>query len=131
MVKSSYIKDILTREFKGKIGFHSRPQKILSELVYDTSAGGSYVEAALSSIGVSSEQLVCNVAEQLRDDIKSVKRIPWGHRRLRNWRRRKNSCHSVKGKAHVPNTYMKLSDSFPSTTAFKTLLCNDSNKRRL
>ena len=41
------------------------------------SAGGSYVEAALSSIGVSSEQLVCNVAERLRDDIKSVKLIPW------------------------------------------------------
>ncbi|KAI4830245.1 hypothetical protein KUCAC02_001891 [Chaenocephalus aceratus] len=26
-VKSSYIKDILTREFKDKIGFHSRPQR--------------------------------------------------------------------------------------------------------
>ncbi len=39
--------------------------------------GGSYVEAALSSVGVSSEQLVHNVAEQLRDDIKSVKPVPW------------------------------------------------------
>ena len=56
--KSSYIKDILIREFQGKIGFHSRPQKSLSEIVYDTSGGGSYVELALSSIGISSEQLV-------------------------------------------------------------------------
>ena len=31
----------------------------------------------MTSIGVSSEQLVCNVAERLRDDIKSVKLIQW------------------------------------------------------
>lgn len=73
---SSYIKDILTREFEGMIGFHSRPQRNQSDLVYDTSGGGSYVEAALSSIGVSSEQLVHNVAELLRDDIKLIKPVP-------------------------------------------------------
>ncbi|CAB1439848.1 unnamed protein product [Pleuronectes platessa] len=72
-VKSSYIKDILTREFGGKIGFNSRPQRNQSDLVYDTCGGGTYVEAALSSIGVSSEQLVHNVAERLRDDVKSIK----------------------------------------------------------
>ena len=76
-VKSSYIKDILTREFKGKIGFHCRPQMNQSDLVYDTSGGGSYVEAALSSIGVSSEQLVRNVAERLRDDVKAIRVVPW------------------------------------------------------
>ena len=37
----------------------------------------------------------------------------------------------VQGKAHVPNTYMKLGDPFPSAGAFKTLLCSSSNKRRL
>ena len=37
----------------------------------------------------------------------------------------------VQGKAHVPNTYMKLGDPFPSATAFKTLLCSVSNKGRL
>lgn len=76
-VKSSYIKDILTREFEAKIGFHTRSPRNQSDLVYDTCGSGSYVEAALSSIGVSSEQLVRNVAERLRDDIKSVKIIPW------------------------------------------------------
>ena len=68
----SYIKDILT-----KIGFQSHPQRSHSEIVYDTSEGGSYVEAALSFISVSSQQLVCNVAERLRDDINSVKLMSW------------------------------------------------------
>ena len=76
-VKSSYIKDILTREFEGKIGFHSRPYRNQSDLVYDTSGGGSYVEAALSSIGVSSEQLVHNVAKRLRGEVQSTKLLAW------------------------------------------------------
>ena len=36
-VKSSCIKDILTQEFEGKIGFHTRPQRNESDLVYDLS----------------------------------------------------------------------------------------------
>ena len=76
-VKSSYIKDILTREFVDTIGFHSRPRMNHSDRVYDTSGSGSYVEAAFSSIGVSSEQLVHNVAVLLRDDIKSLQFVPW------------------------------------------------------
>ena len=35
------------------------------------------------------------------------------------------------GKAHVPNTYMKLADHFPCASAFKTLLCSVSNNGRL
>jgi len=76
-VKSSYIKEILTREFESKIGFHSRPQKNLSELVYDISGSGSYVEAVLFSIVISNEQLVQNMAEQLRKDIDSIRVVPW------------------------------------------------------
>ena len=37
----------------------------------------------------------------------------------------------VQGNAHVPNTYMKLNDPFPSAKAFKTLLCSVSNKERV
>ena len=44
------------------------------------SGGGPYVEAAFSSIGVSREHLVYNVAERLRKDIKSVKLVPWPSR---------------------------------------------------
>ena len=68
-IKSSFIKDILIREFEAEIGFHSRPYKNHSELVYDISGGGSYVEAALYSIGVSSEQLVINVSGRLKEEV--------------------------------------------------------------
>ena len=37
----------------------------------------------------------------------------------------------VQGTAHVPNTFLKLADTFPCATAFKMLLCNVSNKGRL
>ncbi len=76
-VKSSYIKDILTKEFQCKICFHSRSQRNQSNLVYDTSGGDSYVEAAPSPIGVSSEQLVHNVSERLKVDVKSLKLVQW------------------------------------------------------
>ena len=76
-VRSSFIKEILRREFKERIGFYSRPERNHSELVYDVSGGGSYVEAALSSIGISAEQLIYNVAERLREDIKQIKFVPW------------------------------------------------------
>jgi len=79
-VKSSYIKEILTREFESRIGFYSHPQKNLSELVYDTSGSGSFVEAALFSIGISNEQLVQNMAEQFRKDIE----LFHGHQKLKS-----------------------------------------------
>ncbi|KAI4813533.1 hypothetical protein KUCAC02_002772, partial [Chaenocephalus aceratus] len=34
----------------------------------------------------------------------------------------------VQGNTHVPNTYMKLGDAFPTARMFKTLLCSSSNK---
>ncbi|KAK1906372.1 Dynein heavy chain cytoplasmic, partial [Dissostichus eleginoides] len=37
----------------------------------------------------------------------------------------------VQGNTHVPNTYMKLGDAFPTARMFKTLLCSSSNKGRL
>jgi len=37
----------------------------------------------------------------------------------------------VQGTPHLPNTYMKLSEAFPSAGAFRTLLCSVSNKGRL
>ena len=44
---TSYIKDILTQEFHGKIGFHPSSQWNRSELVYDTTGGGSYMSTLL------------------------------------------------------------------------------------
>ena len=59
----SYTKEILTREFESRKGLYSCPQKNLGEFVYDASGSGSYVEAALFSIGISNEQLVQSMAE--------------------------------------------------------------------
>ena len=39
--KTSYIKEILQREFGERIGFQDRPQVNLSDFVYDRSATGS------------------------------------------------------------------------------------------
>ena len=49
----------------------------VSELVYDTSAAGSYLEAVVSSLGISNDQLVMNVAERLREQIFKTNTIPW------------------------------------------------------
>jgi len=47
VVKSSYLKEILIKEFGEDIGFHECSQKNVSELVYDKTAVGTYVEAAV------------------------------------------------------------------------------------
>ena len=54
VTQTSTIKKILQKEFKDKIGFHDRFHKNQSTIVYDTSAGGSYIEAAIYSWGVMS-----------------------------------------------------------------------------
>ena len=57
IVKSGYLKEILPKEFGKDIGFHVRTQKNVSELVYDTRAAGISIEVAISSLGVSDDQL--------------------------------------------------------------------------
>lgn len=75
--KSSFLKETLIKEFGDDIAFHERRQKNASELVYDTRGAGSYLEAAISSLGVSDDQLVKNVAGRLRDQIIKTKTVPW------------------------------------------------------
>ena len=77
IVKSSYLKELLKKEFGESIGFHVRSQKNMSELVYDTTAGGTYIEAAMSSLGVSSDQLAMNVAARLRKEVLDTKSVNW------------------------------------------------------
>ena len=77
IVKSSYLKAILTKEFGDSIGFQERHQKNMSELVYDTTAGGTYVEAAMSSLGISDEQLLMNVARRLKEHILESPTMAW------------------------------------------------------
>ncbi len=76
-VKSSYLKEILTQEFGKYIGFHERNQKNESELVYDTAGAGTYIEAAISSLGVSNDQLLMNVAARLKEQVIGTDTILW------------------------------------------------------
>jgi len=54
------------REFGDSIGFHVSPERI-SEVVYNTSGSGSYIEAVISLMSIDNDQLVQNVASMLRD----------------------------------------------------------------
>ena len=75
--RSSTIKQMIKKEFKNKIGFHDRFVKNTSTLVYNASAGGSYIEAAINSWGVSDEQLLNTVARRLKEKLKGDASIDW------------------------------------------------------
>ena len=76
-IRSSSIKELLMDEFGERIGFHTRAQRNLSELVYEKSGGGSYIEAALMSIGISDEQVVRNAANRLKQQVDLTPTVPW------------------------------------------------------
>ena len=76
-IKSNYLKQMLIKEFGDCIAFYERPQRNLSDIVYDNNAAGSYVEAALLSLGISDDQLLKNVASRLNNDIHNSKTMPW------------------------------------------------------
>jgi hypothetical protein len=75
--KSSNIKEMLQKEFQERIGFHERFHKNESSLVYDKTAGGSYIEAAIYSWGVSDEQLVNTVARRIKDTLSEEPSMTW------------------------------------------------------
>ncbi len=75
--KSSHIKDLLVKEFGGKIGFHQRYRKNESTLVYDTSAGRTYLEAAINAWGVDAEQLIYAAARCLKEELADVPEMNW------------------------------------------------------
>ena len=79
-VKSSYVKEMLVREFGDGIGFHVTPRKNQSEVVYDTSGSSSYIEAVISLLGINNDHLVLNVASMLRNEIRKARKLPWPHR---------------------------------------------------
>ena len=76
-VKSSYVKGILMKEFEEDIGFHKRSPKKESEVIFDRTAAATYAEAALSSLGISDDQLVKNVAVRLREQVEATNTVPW------------------------------------------------------
>ena len=54
-----------------------RCQKNASELVYDNTSAGSYVEKVLLSLGISDDQLLKNVATRVNCNIKESETINW------------------------------------------------------
>ena len=75
-LKSSYVKEILSKEYGDRIGFHERGKNI-SEFVYDTHGGGSYVNAAFNSFGITDEQLILNLAPRLCKHINETSELNW------------------------------------------------------
>ncbi len=76
-VKSSFLKDLLNNEYKEKIGFKERSEVNKSEWVYDVEGGGDYIEAAITSFGISDEQLLKNLAPRLSKMIKDTSTVQW------------------------------------------------------
>ena len=77
VVKSSYVKDILKREYGDKIAFYSREERNQSDIAYDNTAAGSYVEAAILSLGISNDQLLKNVVSRLHEDVLKTEPVKW------------------------------------------------------
>ena len=77
-VRSSFIKDMLIREYSELIGFRERKEKNKSELVFDQGGGSNYVDMVVSSLGISHEQLVENVSQRLGSSIiGDTQESPW------------------------------------------------------
>ncbi|CAB3995671.1 Hypothetical predicted protein [Paramuricea clavata] len=76
-IKSSYLKDLLINEYQDTIGFKERSEVNKSMWVYDVGGGGNYIEAAISSFGISDEQLLQNVIQRLSKKIKDTSSVPW------------------------------------------------------
>ena len=49
----------------------------MSELVFDITAVGMYIKAAISSLGVHNNDLAINVAARLKEQIIRTNTIPW------------------------------------------------------
>ena len=76
-VKSSYVKDLLIEEYGDLIGFKERNEMNKSDWVYDVAGGGDYIQSAISSLGITDEQLLQNLAPRLSKNIKDTSTVPW------------------------------------------------------
>jgi len=70
-VKSSYLKELVINEYQDTTGFKERREMNKSEWVYDVRGGGNYIDAAVSFLGISDEQLLQNVAQRVSKRVKT------------------------------------------------------------
>ena len=69
-VKSGFLNKVLIREYGGSIGFHAQYQKNKAEVVYNKGNSSSYVEAAISCMGITDETLIKDCAKRLVGKVK-------------------------------------------------------------
>ena len=75
--KSSFLKTLLIREYGDSIGFHVWHDKYESELVHDKRNSSSYVEAAISCMGVTNKTLIIGCAKRLVVKVKEKDPASW------------------------------------------------------
>ena len=75
--RTSKLKSILEKEFGDAIGFHNRFQKNQSSIIYNVSKGGSFIEATINAWRISDDDLLHNVASQLRNKTKNFTNLTW------------------------------------------------------
>ena len=75
--KSSFLKTLLIREYGDSIGFHVQHQKNELEAVYGKRNSSSYVEAAISCMGITDETLIKGCAKGLVRKVKEKDPISW------------------------------------------------------
>ena len=61
-VKSSYLKELLIKEYQDRIGFKERNERNKSDWVCNVCVGGDYIELVMCSLNISDEQLLQNTA---------------------------------------------------------------------
>ena len=71
------VRVILEKEFGASIGFHRRYQANQSIIVYDKSAGGDFIEAAINAWGIDDELLLQNTAKRLREKFSTQVPYSW------------------------------------------------------
>ena len=76
-LKSSYIKELLIKEYHERIGFKERIEQNKSYLVYDVCGGGDYIESVLYSLKISDEQLIRNTAKRMSKTVKATTTPHW------------------------------------------------------
>ena len=76
-LKSSYVKEVLIKEYGDDIGFHETPEKNKSEFVNNTKGGSNYVKAVSNSFGITDDQSILNLAPQLSKHIKELPSLNW------------------------------------------------------
>ena len=76
-VKSGYLKQLLTKEYGGRIGLKEPFQKNQNEMVYDVAGGGSYNDTALYAASIHDKQRMQNLCSRLNSKINETECVQW------------------------------------------------------